>query len=154
MAEASACHRDLTRKEGSHLNWPLRLRLESGLFLPAVDYIQAQQARTLLTRQSLDLLKKVDILLSPTLPVTASPIGTIELKVNQTNMGVIAAHTQYNSVYNLNGFPAITLPCGFSNDDLPIGLQLAGRPFEEEGILRVAHAYEQVTDWHKRRPPL
>jgi aspartyl-tRNA(Asn)/glutamyl-tRNA(Gln) amidotransferase subunit A len=54
----------------------------------------------------------------------------------------------------LNGFPAITLPCGFSDDGLPIGFQLAGCPFKEETVLRAAHAYEQATDWHLRRPAL
>jgi aspartyl-tRNA(Asn)/glutamyl-tRNA(Gln) amidotransferase subunit A len=154
MAEAAACHKDLARINGAKLNWPLRLRLESGLFLPAVDYIQAQQARTLFTHQSLGLLKEVDLLLSPTIPITASLIGEIESQVGTTKMGVIAAHTQYNAVYNLNGFPAITVPCGFSEQGLPIGLQLAGRPFDESKVLQVAHAYEQTTDWHNRRPSL
>ena len=154
MAEAAACHKDLARINGAKLNWPLRLRLESGLFLPAVDYIQAQQARSLFTDQSLGLLKEVDLLLSPTVPITASLIGEIELQVGSAKMGVIAAHTQYNAVYNLNGFPSITVPCGFSKQGLPIGLQLAGRPFDESKVLQVAHAYEQTTDWNNRRPSL
>ena len=52
------------------------------------------------------------------------------------------------------GFPAISVPCGFSDTGLPIGLQLAGKPFDELTVLRAAHAYEQATDWHTRRPPL
>jgi aspartyl-tRNA(Asn)/glutamyl-tRNA(Gln) amidotransferase subunit A len=67
-------------------------------------------------------------------------------------MGVIPALTQYTRPFNLNGFPAMTLPCGFSKEGLPIGLQLAGRPFDEETVLRAAYTYEQATDWHKQRP--
>ena len=65
-----------------------------------------------------------------------------------------AALTQYSRPFNLNGFPALSVPCGFSEDGLPIGLQLAGRPFAEETVLRVGHTYEQATEWHMRRPPL
>jgi len=69
-------------------------------------------------------------------------------------VNVIPLLTQYTRPFNLNGFPAITLPCGFSEDGLPIGLQIAGRPFDEATVLRAAHAYEQSTEWHRRRPPL
>ena len=66
----------------------------------------------------------------------------------------MAALTQYTRPYNITGFPAISVPCGFSAEGMPIGLQLAGRPFDEETVLRAAHAYEQSTEWHSRRPPL
>ena len=55
---------------------------------------------------------------------------------------------------NVLGFPALSMPCGMSTQGLPIGLQIAGRPWEESTVLRVAHAYQQSTDWHRRRPPL
>ena len=74
--------------------------------------------------------------------------------VGDTTMGAIPALTQHTRTYNTNGFPAITVPCGFSDDGLPIGLQLAGRPFDEETVLRAAHAYQQATEWHTRRPPV
>jgi aspartyl-tRNA(Asn)/glutamyl-tRNA(Gln) amidotransferase subunit A len=69
-------------------------------------------------------------------------------------MGVTAALTQYTRPFNINGFPAITVPCGYSDQGLPIGLQLGGRPFDELTVLRAAHAYEQATDWHTRRPQI
>jgi aspartyl-tRNA(Asn)/glutamyl-tRNA(Gln) amidotransferase subunit A len=52
------------------------------------------------------------------------------------------------------GLPGISVPCGFTGDGLPVGLQIVGKAFDEAGVLRVAHAYEQATDWHRRRPPL
>jgi len=154
MAEATAYHSKLIRENASEIYPPVRLRLEAGIFISATDYIQAQRARTLFYRQSCDLLKKADLLAGPTVPVTAFQIGTPELNVGNQNVKVISLLTQYTRPFNLNGFPAITVPCGFSDDGLPIGFQLAGRPFDEETVLRVAHAYEQATEWHLRRPRL
>ena len=154
MSEATAYHSKLIRTQGAKIYPPVRLRLEAGFFISGTDYVQAQRARTLFYRESLSLMKEVDLLAGPTLPVTAFEIGTTKVKVENTRVGAIALLTQYTRPFNLNGFPAITVPCGFSEDGLPIGLQLAGRPLEEETVLRAAHAYEQSTDWHLRRPPL
>ncbi len=153
-AEAASYYRKLVRTQGDEIYPPVLLALEAGNFIPAVDYIQAQRARTLFVRQSRELLKDVDILAGPMTPIPAHRIGETQVKVGDTVMGSTAALIQYTRPFNLNGFPAITVPCGFSDSGLPIGLQLAGRPFEEETVLRAAHAYQQATEWHKRRPPL
>ena len=152
MAEATAYHRELMQKHRSQLDFQVRLRLEAGFFISGVDYIQAQRARRMFYDQSRDLLKKVDLLAGPTVPITACEIGTTKLKIGNVRMGVIPALTQCTRPFNLNGFPAITVPCGFSKEGLPIGFQLAGRPFDEGTVLRAAHAFEQATEWHKRRP--
>jgi aspartyl-tRNA(Asn)/glutamyl-tRNA(Gln) amidotransferase subunit A len=154
MAEAAAYHSKLVRTHGSQMYPPVRTRIESGLFITAAEYLQAQRARTLFTRQSRDLFNDVDILVGPMEPITAHKIGASEVQVGETVMSSTPALTQYTRPFNLNGFPAITVPCGFSDDGLPIGLQLAGRPFDEDTVLRAAHAYEQSTQWHNRRPPL
>ena len=154
MAEAAAYHRDLVLSKGPQLMPLVRLRIEAGLFISAAEYIQAQRARTLFDRQSRELLNEVDLLAGPTLPITAPRIGATEVQVGDTVMGSSPALTQYTRAFNLNGFPAITVPCGFSEEGLPIGLQLAGRPFDEETVLRAAYAYEQATEWHQRRPEL
>ena len=88
------------------------------------------------------------------MPVTVFKIGTTEVKVGNNNMKVTPLLTQYTRPFNLNGFPAVTGPCGFSDNGLPIGLQLAGRPFDEETVLRAAHPYEQATEWHQGRSPV
>jgi aspartyl-tRNA(Asn)/glutamyl-tRNA(Gln) amidotransferase subunit A len=154
MAEATTYYSKLIKEKGAQIYPPVRLRLEAGIYISATDYIQAQRARTLFYLQSLKLLQKVDLLAAPTVPVTAFPIGTSGVKVGGQKVNVISLLTQYTRPFNLNGFPAITLPCGFSDDGLPIGLQLVGRPFDEETILRAAHAYEQATEWHPKRPPI
>jgi aspartyl-tRNA(Asn)/glutamyl-tRNA(Gln) amidotransferase subunit A len=155
MAEATAYHDKLIKMHGNRIKPVMsRLRLEAGYFISAVDYIEAQRARTLFCRDSLELLEKVDLLAGPTLPVTAFKIGTTEKKVGNETIKVVPLLTQYTRPFNLNGFPAITVPCGFSEEGLPIGLQLAGRPFDEETVLRAAFAYQQATEWHLRRPPI
>jgi aspartyl-tRNA(Asn)/glutamyl-tRNA(Gln) amidotransferase subunit A len=154
MAEATAYHSHLIRTHGPRIYPPVRLRLEAGFFISASDYVQAQRARSLFYRESLNLFKEVDLLAGPTVPVTAFKIGTSRVNVGDKATGVIGLLTQYTRPFNLNGFPAITVPCGFSGAGLPIGLQLAGRPLEDETVLRAAFAYEQSTDWHLRRLPL
>jgi aspartyl-tRNA(Asn)/glutamyl-tRNA(Gln) amidotransferase subunit A len=152
MAEATAYHSPLMKRQGSRLDPKVRLRLEAGLLISAVDYLQAQRARRLFYQQSCDLFKKVDLLAGPTVPITACSIGMEEVQIGNIRMGVIPALTQHTRPYNLNGFPAITIPCGFSKNGLPVGFQLAGKPFDEAVVLRAAFAYEQATKWHQRSP--
>lgn len=153
LAEGAAAYRGLVTERGAQLYPPLRMRLETGLFVSAPDYLQAQQARLLFNRESRRLLEQVDLLAGPATPITATKIGVTDVDIGGKLVGVIAAHTQYLSAFNLNGLPALTLPCGFAGG-LPVGLQLAGRPFEEGTVLQAAQAYEQATDWHRRKPPL
>ena len=154
MAEASAYHKDLLARDGDKLYPPVRLRLEAGLFITAADYLRAQQARTLFNQQARELLKEVDLLAGPTEPVTAPELLAEHVQAGEHRIGTTGALTQYTRPYNITGFPAISVPCGFSDENMPIGLQLSGRPFDEVTVLRAAYAYEQSTDWHKRRPPL
>ena len=154
IVEATTYHRDLLRKRGSELYPPVRLLLEAGFFISGPEFLQAQRARTLFDRQTRDLFDTVDILAGPMQPITAHRIDAVEVQVGDTVMGSRAALTQYTRPFNLNGFPAMSIPCGFSEEGLPTGLQLAGRPFDEETVLKTAHAYEQAMEWHKRRPPL
>ena len=83
-------------------------------------------------------------------PPLLSPDVTLQCKT----LGITAALTQYTRPYNITGFPAISVPCGFSEDGLPIGLQLAGRPFDEMTVLRAAYAYERSTTWSRIRPKI
>ena len=154
MSEASAYHRDLLEKDGHQIYEPVRQRLEAGLFISAAEYLRAQQARSIFDQQGRRLLDDVDLLAGPTEPVTAPEIMASRVMAGEQEVGVVGALTQYTRPYNINGFPAISVPCGFSDDNMPIGLQLAGKPFDELTVLRAAHAYEQATDWHTRRPPI
>ena len=154
LAEAAAYYRDIVEKDGDKVYEPVRLRLQAGLFISAADYLRAQQARSLFDRETRKLLKEVDLLAGPTEPVTAPKLLSGTVIAGEQEIGTVGALTQYTRPFNINGFPAISVPCGFSNSGMPIGLQLAGRPFDETTVLKAAYAYERATDWHKRRPDI
>ncbi|MYC28944.1 MAG: Asp-tRNA(Asn)/Glu-tRNA(Gln) amidotransferase subunit GatA [Chloroflexi bacterium] len=154
MSEAAAYHRDLLASNGGNLTPSVRLRLEAGLFVTAADYLKAQQGRARFNHEMAMLFNDVDLLAGPTEPITAPPLLANEVAVGDRMVGTVAALTQFTRPYNISGTPAISVPCGFSGDGMPIGLQLAGRPFDEATVLRAAHAYEQASEWRLKRPPV
>ena len=93
----------------------------------------------------------VDLLVSPTTPLAAPPMGAETVELNGAAVPVINAAVANTMPYNFAHLPAISVPCGFA-DGLPVGLQLAGAPFDDLTVLQAAHAYEQSTDWHLQRP--
>lgn len=154
LSEASSAYEEIVKRDGRSLLPALRLRLEAGLLVSAADYLRAQKARTLLVADTKRLFEKVDLIVGPTMPVTASLPGQALVTVNKEQFGVVRAMTQFNEVFNLTGNPALTLPCGFSKVGLPIGFQIVGRPFEEPLILHVAQAFEEATGFWKPIPSL
>ncbi|MBE0576735.1 MAG: Asp-tRNA(Asn)/Glu-tRNA(Gln) amidotransferase subunit GatA [Desulfuromonadales bacterium] len=110
-------------------------------------YLKAQKVRTLIRQDFLDAFEKVDTLLTPVAPTPAFALGE---KLNDPLQMYLS--DIYTIPANLAGTCAISLPCGFSANNLPIGLQLIGKPFDEMTLLRTAHAFEQATEWHKRKP--
>jgi len=111
-------------------------------------YLKAQKVRTLIRREFDEAFGKYDVLVTPTSPTVPFKIG--EKTDNPLEMYLSDVCTL---PINIAGVPAISIPAGFDNN-LPIGMQIIGKPFAEETILRTAYAYEQATDWHKRRPDL
>lgn len=110
-------------------------------------YLKAQKVRTLIKQDFLRAFEKVDVLVSPTTPTPAFKLGEREDPLSMYLCDLMTIPV------NLAGLPGLSLPCGFA-DGLPIGLQIVGNALQESKVLRVAYAYEQSTDWHKRRPPL
>ncbi|MDE2843624.1 MAG: amidase [Chloroflexota bacterium] len=154
MSEAAAYHRDMLATDGDKYTPSVRLRLEAGLFVTAADYLKAQQARARFNYEMSRLFREVDLLAGPSEPITAPPILASEVTIGDQSVGSTGALTQYTRPYNISGTPAVSVPCGFSAEGMPIGLQLAGRPFDEATVLRAAHAYEQNTEWRLKRPPI
>jgi aspartyl-tRNA(Asn)/glutamyl-tRNA(Gln) amidotransferase subunit A len=105
-----------------------------------------------LTEAMRRVLTDVDVLVTPTTPVPATPIGQELVAYGGTQEPLIFALIRCTLPFNLTRLPALSLPCGFTSTGLPIGLQIVGRPFEEGVVLRTGHAYEQATAWHQRRP--
>ena len=127
-----------------------RVGLQTGSIVPAQAYSKAQKLRTLLRQQVLDALNTFDVLVSPTSGRTAVHLRDDAVLTSLDD----AARLPYmrTNTFNLASATAISVPCGFSSENLPIGLQIGGRPGGEETVLKVAHAYEQSTPWHTMRP--
>jgi len=112
-------------------------------------YLKAQQVRTLIRMDFQKVFETCDALVTPVSPTTAFQLG------EKTSDPVTMYLSDIFTIsVNLAGLPALALSCGFDRAGLPIGLQVIGRPFDEETVLRVGHAYEQATEWHARRPKL
>jgi aspartyl-tRNA(Asn)/glutamyl-tRNA(Gln) amidotransferase subunit A len=159
-SEAASYHLPWLRERPEDYGGSVRDRLELGLAITAVQYLEAQRARAFLIGQALRVMDEWDLLVGPTLPNVAPKIEAIRSPSPQARPadgpapGVAGVPTRLTNPFNLLGFPAISVPCGFDGAGLPVGLQLVGRPWEEATVLRAAHAYEQATDWHRRHPVL
>ncbi|MCY4578881.1 MAG: amidase [Chloroflexi bacterium] len=154
LTEAAEIHLDNLRERADDFGADVRGRLEEGAMNPAVTYIAAQRARTEFNRAIAESMKTYDILLAPTTAAPAPKIGEDIVEVGGQTEHKLALMPRLTRPHNICGIPTVSVPCGFSSDGLPIGMQLAARPFEDALALQVAYAYEQATDWHTRRPPV
>ena len=128
-----------------------RIGLLTGSLVPAQAYYKAQKLRSMLRLQVHESLEKYDVLLAPTSGRVAPRLQDDQVVTSEQTVGRLPF--MRTNTFNLSSAPAISIPCGFSRQGLPIGLQVGSRPGAEEMILKVAHAYEQNTPWHTMRPP-
>jgi aspartyl-tRNA(Asn)/glutamyl-tRNA(Gln) amidotransferase subunit A len=112
-------------------------------------YRKAQQVRTLISRDYDAAFEQVDVIALPT-----SPTGAFRLGERTSDPVLMYLADVFTVGANLAGVPAISIPCGFTSSNLPVGLQLTSRKMDEATLLRAAAAYERATDWHERRPPI
>lgn len=154
LAEASAAHHELLRERGGQLHQQTRIMLELGELVPATHYVKAVNARSLLkevTRRTF-AAHGLDLLLSPTLPAPTVAMDALGVPdENGEDPLTMAINLAFPA--NVTGLPALTIPCGFSPDGFPIGVQLMGRPFDEATLFRAALAYERNHDWIDLSPP-
>jgi aspartyl-tRNA(Asn)/glutamyl-tRNA(Gln) amidotransferase subunit A len=149
LSEAFAYHERDLRERPQLFGEGLRDKLLAGGLFTGAEYIQAQRLRARLRNDIVATFQHVDVLATPTMLSPALPFTVV-----QDPDLPYPYPTSNTSPFNMSGLPALALPCGFSTTNLPVSLQLAGRPFDEATVLRVGHAYEQATDWHRRRPPV
>lgn len=154
VGEALSYHWKWLRSRAKDYGSDVRDRMEANRNQRTVEYLQAQEKRRMYTQAFVKVFESVDVVAAPTLPVLAPLIGQKKISWGRTREDVRAALLRMTRPGNLTGLPAISLPCGFTGDNLPVGLQLFGRHYEEATLLRVAYAYEQATPWHKMFPPL
>ena len=100
------------------------------------------------------VFQTVDVVVTPTTPIPAPRIDEVDKPWRAGPEKAAAALTRFTRYFNIVGLPGISIPCGFTMDSLPIGMQIVGKAFDESRILRVAHAYEQDAKWFERRPPM
>ena len=155
-AEPSAFHQRWMRECPEKYGENVRFMFEQGELYLASHYLQAQRYRTILRERFLEAFAdRVDLFALPTLPFTAPIIGTAEIELEP---GVVKptleAIMRFTGIASVTGLPALSVPSGFDNDGLPIGLQLLGKPFDEGTLFRVGHAFQKATDYHLQQPDM
>jgi aspartyl-tRNA(Asn)/glutamyl-tRNA(Gln) amidotransferase subunit A len=150
--EATAIHEPFLKTRITDYSPDVRAGLLVGQVILGKHYLKAQRLRTLIRQEMAAALRRVDALVTPTVPIPAPRVGQTVVPIDQESLDISWALSRLTRPANLTGFPAISLPCGFTKEDLPIGLQLIGRPFAEATILQLAYAYEQETTWQQRHP--
>jgi aspartyl-tRNA(Asn)/glutamyl-tRNA(Gln) amidotransferase subunit A len=154
LAEAASVHRRRLRDRPEDLGADVRALFEQGAMVTAADYLDAQRWRRGFNAAFNRLLGEADVIATPTIPITAAKIGQMDVEIGGETHNVRLATTRFMRALNLTGLPLLSVPCGFSQNNMPIGLQLIGRLWQEEALCEVGHAYEQATEWHNRKPDL
>ena len=141
-ADAYAVHEERLRSEPERFDAEVRERLLEGERLKAYRYANAQQRKIEAKDEFGRALEGVDVLLTPTVPIAATPLEERKVEIGDYREAVRSAVTRLTGPTNMTGFPSLSVPCGFTASGLPVGLQLIGRPFGEAALYRFAHAYE------------
>ena len=154
-ADAAYVHRRGIEEHLDQYDHNNRVRLLAGSVMPAQAQQKAARLRQILRQQILEALDQVDVLVMPTSSIPASPIPTHDgLGSKEELLESFAGRRSFTAPFNLASLPALSVGCGFTPENLPIGLQLAGKPFSESTLFQLADAYQRATDWHTRKPPI
>jgi aspartyl-tRNA(Asn)/glutamyl-tRNA(Gln) amidotransferase subunit A len=146
LAETYEYHRENLHKRPQGYRESLRPRVHMGALFTGADYLRAQRLRERFRREIDALFERVDLLVFPGQAAPAQRFEDVPAK------GLATPAMRYTAPWNLLGLPAVVVPCGFSREGLPVSIQIVGRAFDDATVLRLARAYERVTDWHTRRP--
>ena len=154
--EGAAIHAQWMRERAGDYGIHLSARLYGGYAIPATYYVEALSRRgPILKAFAAEVFGKVDVLATPTIRTCLPTLAETDIDHGppgtETKFMAVSANTR---PFNYLGLPAVSVPCGFDPNGLPIGLQIAGRPFAEARVLKVADAYQRDTDFHLRRPPV
>jgi aspartyl-tRNA(Asn)/glutamyl-tRNA(Gln) amidotransferase subunit A len=146
QSDGAAVHRDRLREHPELFGEDIRRRLEDGAKTSSTDYILARRTQAEMKKRFEQFFEEYDFLITPTTPIAAPTIEGHDA-VEQA-----ARLTRFTAPFNLTGLPALSVPCGFTAEGLPVGLQIIARAWGEFKLLTLGHAFEQATDWHGRQP--
>ena len=154
--EAATIHAEWMRRNSQAYGAHISGRMYPGYAVPAPYYVEALSRRgPILKAFSDEVFASVDVLVTPTIPTVLPTLAETDIDNGppgtEHRFMAVSANTR---PFNYLGLPAVSVPCGFDPNGCPIGLQIAGRPFGEARVLRIADAFQQDTDWHARRPPI
>jgi aspartyl-tRNA(Asn)/glutamyl-tRNA(Gln) amidotransferase subunit A len=148
QADGAAFHRERLAEHPDWFGVDVRQRLEIGAALTSSEYALARRMQVEGRRRFEMFFEKFDILLLPTTPISAPPIeGTQAIEAARRL-------TRFTAPFNLAGLPALSVPCGFTGEKLPIGLQIVSKHWGEAKALQAGHAFQQATEWHNYRPKI
>jgi len=154
-AEAATIHAQWIRSRFDEYSLSAVNRIEAGFHVPATLYLDALRLRApLLADFAARVLDRVDAVHMPVLGIPVPTIDASEIRSTEGVPELMERITRYTRWVNYLGLPGLSVPCGFTANGLPVAYQLLGRPFSEARLLRIAHAYQQATDWHERQPDL
>jgi aspartyl-tRNA(Asn)/glutamyl-tRNA(Gln) amidotransferase subunit A len=146
QADGAAFHRERFKEHPDWFGEDVRQRLETGAGFTSSEYALARRTQAEVRRRCDLLLESYDVFVLPTTPIPA-PVLEGENAVERARL-----LTRFTAPFNLTHLPALSVPCGFTNDGLPIGLQVISRAWNESGVLRIGYTYQQATDWHTKKP--
>jgi len=152
-AEAYSYHEKFFKTRADEYGRDVRANLEVAQFVLANHYLKAQRVRNVFRTHVRETFNQVDVIITPTTLFSAPKIGQRTLKIGQREFNIVDGLVRVTAPFDLAGIPAISVPCGFTSSGLPVGLQIAGRPFAEATVLKVARKYEMITSWYKRELP-
>jgi aspartyl-tRNA(Asn)/glutamyl-tRNA(Gln) amidotransferase subunit A len=152
-SEAATMHGRWIRERPQDYSLFVRSRMEAGFHVPATTYLQALALRARLLAQFVEcVFAQADVLFAPVVSCEVPKLAQTEVDSPADVQRVIMRLTRCTRTLNFLGLPGLSVPCGFSDNAMPVGMQLIGRPFSEATLLRAGHAYQQHTDWHLRAP--
>ncbi|WP_342360462.1 amidase [Terrarubrum flagellatum] len=152
--EATAIHKSMLIDSPEKYGAQVRNRLQNGFGFSGVEYVEAMRFRSFALAEYLAATKGCDAILVPTCPTPAPTIEETDVGGAPGAEAIIQQITRYTRPANILGLPSLTIPCGFSEDGMPIGLQLMGAPFAEATLLALGGAFQGATDYHLRIPPV
>jgi aspartyl-tRNA(Asn)/glutamyl-tRNA(Gln) amidotransferase subunit A len=153
--EGASLHGELMRKQGSTYGKQMQVRLERGFAIPAPRYLDALRYRSVALSQFCEeTFAQVDVLHMPLIGIPTPTLAESDIESGVNVDEVVGQLSHFTRPFSYLGLPSLALPIGFLADGMPVSAQLVGRPFTEDVLLRLGHAYQKVTTWHERMPQM